>query len=108
MTPKAPVIDVFIGRDGDAWRMYIAPNSWAGLILFRCMDRHREIYPVARPDAHDLERHMWSTDSPYEHRKTSDGGIEIRASGRSALSLYYWLEALVNPGEVLRAAGIER
>ena len=28
MTPKSPIIDVLIARDGDAWRLYSAPYSW--------------------------------------------------------------------------------
>jgi hypothetical protein len=98
MTPKSPAIDVFIGRDGDVWRMYFAPRSWVPLLLFRSMGPNREIYPVARPDADDLDRHMWESDSPYEARKTSDGGLEIRAAGRSAICLLLWLEDLVKRG----------
>lgn len=99
MMEKAPMLDVFIGRDGDAWRLYAAPRSWRPAVLELRMDEHHEIFPVARPDADDLEHFMWESDSPYEHRKTSDGGIEIRAKGRSAVTLLLWLDELVrSPG----------
>jgi hypothetical protein len=59
------------------------------------MDEHGEILPVAKPDADDLERLMLETDSLYDHRRTSDGGIEILAKGRSAITLLVWLEVIV-------------
>jgi hypothetical protein len=65
------------------------------------MDEHLEIFPVARPDADDLERFMWDTDSPYDHRRTTDGGLEIRAEGRSAMTLVVWLEELVRSAPCL-------
>jgi hypothetical protein len=60
------------------------------------MNAHREIYPVAQPDPDDLERFMFERDAPYEHQRTTDGGLEIRASGRSALVLYDWLAAFLD------------
>jgi hypothetical protein len=57
---------------------------------------HGDIFPVARPDAADLERFMFEVDAPYSGRRTSDGGIEIVARGRSAICLLIWLEELVN------------
>lgn len=45
MTPKAPVFDLFIGGDGDAWRLYIAAGSWAPPVLSTRMDEHREVFP---------------------------------------------------------------
>jgi hypothetical protein len=59
------VLDLFIGKDGDAWRLYVAPCSWAPGLLSMRMDEHREVYPVAKPDPDDLEKFMWDTDSPY-------------------------------------------
>jgi hypothetical protein len=39
------------------------------MLLVDRMDEHREIYPVAKPDAAALDRFMWETDSPYEGRR---------------------------------------
>jgi hypothetical protein len=66
-------------------------------------DEHREIFPVAKPDADDFDRFMRETDSPYEYRRTSDGGIEILAEGRSAVTLLVWLEDIVRPAAVRSA-----
>jgi len=97
---KTPVLDLLIARDGDAWRLYLAPLSWRpGLLLMR-MGKDGTVFPVARPDPEDLERFMWETDSPYEQRRTNDGGIEIVAKGRSAVTLLVWLE------EVVRGAAV--
>jgi hypothetical protein len=49
MAPKTPVLDVFIGRDGDGWRLYVAPTSWKPELLRRRMDERGEIFPVAAP-----------------------------------------------------------
>jgi hypothetical protein len=43
---------------------------------------------------------MFETDSPYQHRRTSDGGIEIVARGHSAVTLLVWLEEIVQPAAV--------
>ncbi len=96
MKPQAPVLDIFIGRDHDAWRLYVAPTSSPALLWLR-LDENREIYPIGRPDAADLDRFMFDTDSPYEHRVSSDGGIQIVAKGRSAVTLLVWLEELMPP-----------
>jgi len=42
MNPKAPVLDLFIGHDHDAWRLYVAETSWMpGLLLGRMDDLGR-------------------------------------------------------------------
>lgn len=102
MEPKAPVLDLFIGRDHDAWRLYVAPTSWMPGLLRMRVDEHREIFPVAKPDADDLDKFMFETDSPYEHNRTTDGGIEILAKGRSAVTLLVWLEEIVQEAPKLR------
>jgi hypothetical protein len=96
MSPKTPVVDLFIGRDASAWRLYFAPRSCVPAAFARRVNERREIYPVGRPDAEDLRQFMWETDSPYEHRVTADGGIEILAEGRSAITLIGWLRDLVD------------
>jgi hypothetical protein len=102
MEPKAPVLDLFIGRDHDAWRLYVAPNSRdAGLLRMR-LDDSGTIFPVAKPDADDLDRFMFETDSPYEHRRSVDGGLEILAMGRSAVTLLVWLEDVVRSAPTRR------
>ncbi len=84
VTPKKPELDLFIGRDGDAWRLYVAPTSWKPELLRRRMDERGEISPVAAPDLADLDRVMANADAPFERRPTMDGGVEILAQGRSA------------------------
>jgi hypothetical protein len=95
MIPPRPVLDIFIGRSGDAWRLYVAATSWKPGLLRDRTDAHGEIFPVARPDVEDLDRFMWSVDSPFTRRPTTDGGVEILAKGRSAVTLLVWLEGLV-------------
>ncbi len=91
MTPQHPILDVFIGRDGDRWRLYFAPQSWKlGLAVER-----EGLSPVGEPDVADLDRFMWNTDSPFERRVTTDGGVEILARGRSAVTLSLWLRELI-------------
>ncbi len=100
MNPKAPVLELSIACDGDSWRLHVAPTSWKPGILSVRMDERGDGSPVAKPDANDLERFMFETDSPYERRMTSDGGIEILAKGRSAVTLLVWLEEIVLPATV--------
>jgi len=75
MTPKTPVLDLFIGRDGDAWRVYVAPTSWKPEVLRRRMDEHGEIFPVAAPDLADRDRVMWNADAPFERRPTTESVV---------------------------------
>lgn len=91
MIPKHPILDVLIGRDGDGWRLYFAPQSWKlGLAVPR-----EGLFPVGKPDVADLDEFMWKTDSPFERHATGDGGVEILARGRSAVTLSAWLRELI-------------
>jgi hypothetical protein len=94
MKPKAPVVDLLIIRDGDAWRLLFAPMSWVPGSLRTRVDGRRELFPVKQPDAEDLERFMFDADAPYDRRPTRDGGLELLARGRSAVCLLVWLEEL--------------
>lgn len=105
MSSKAPVLDLFIGRDGDAWRLYVAARSWRPGLLRDRLDDRGTIFPVAEPDVADLARFMWDVDSPYEKRLTADGGVEILAKGRSAIALTVWLEGIVGVEGVTGSAG---
>jgi hypothetical protein len=95
MLEKAPVLDVFLGREHDAWRLHFAPSSWCPGLRQIQLDQHYTIFPVSCPDVDRLERFMWERDAPYEYRKTKHGDLEILAKGRSALSLFAWLNELV-------------
>ena len=99
MQPQTPVFDVLIARDGDAWRLYTAPQSWRKPFGLR-VDKRGDIFPVGRPDVADLDRFMWDTDAPFQRRLTADGGVEIIAKGRSAMALAVWLQELVDQGRV--------
>lgn len=96
MSPQTPVLDVLIARDGDAWRLYLAPGSWRPGILgnIDTSTSVASVYPVGRPDVADLKRFAWETDSPHEHLVTADGGVEIVARGRSAITLAVWVGEL--------------
>lgn len=98
MKPQWPVLDVFIGKDHDAWRLYVAGSSWCPPMLRDRLDANREAFPVAQPDLDDLDRHMWATDSPYEKTVTTNGGAELLAKGRSAVTMLVWLEGLFDGG----------
>lgn len=77
--------------------MYSAPSSWR-TPFGSSMDQRGDVFPVQRPDIADLDRFMWETDSPFERRVTADGGVEIIAKGRSAITLVVWLQELVDRG----------
>jgi hypothetical protein len=57
------LLDLFIGRDHNAWRLYVAPNSWMPGVLRMRVDSDRTIFPVMDPDPDDLDRFMFETDS---------------------------------------------
>ena len=96
MAPKSPVLDLFIGRHGAAWRLYFAPTSWKPEPFQRQMDQRGEIFPVAEPDVAELDRVMWNARAPFERRPTRDGGVEILVQGRSAkVLLLGWLAGIV-------------
>lgn len=95
MTSRMPIIDVFVGRDGDAWRLYFAPSSWnPGL---GDLDRG-SIFPVGRPDIAALDRYMWNLGARFERSPTADGGVTIVGKGRSAIALAAWLAKLAVAG----------
>jgi hypothetical protein len=96
MTTRTPLLDVLIGRDGDAWRLYVAATSWQPTVLQDRMDERGSIFPVARPDAHSLDGVMSKAECPYDRRLTADGDIEIMAKGRSAIAVFAWLERIVS------------
>ena len=94
MEANALIIDVLIARDRLAWRLYSAPRSWrAPFSLYA--DRRGDVFPLREPSLTDLDQFMWATDSPFERRPTADGGIEIVARGRSAVTLSAWLRELM-------------
>lgn len=103
MIPQRPVIDLFIGRDGEAWRLYSAANSWKPGLLRDRMDERGDIFPVAKPDPDDLDKFMWDVDAPFARHTTTDGGLEILAKGRSAVTLLVWLEGIVGVGPSSRS-----
>jgi hypothetical protein len=67
-------------------------------VWLRQADERGDVFPLGRPDLADLDRFMWDTDSPFERRQTADGGVEIVARGRSALTLAVWLQQLIERG----------
>jgi hypothetical protein len=96
MTTQTPVLDVLIGRDREAWRLYVSATSWQPTVLQNRMDERGSIFPVARPDVQNLNRFMLNVDCSYDKRLTTDGGVEILAKGRSAIALLVWLERIVS------------
>ncbi len=94
MRPQAPILDLFVGGGGDAYRLYFAPASSVPASLRRRLDERGDVFPVRKPDLEDLASFMWATDSPYAGHTTSNGA-EIYTVGRSAVTLTVWLEGLV-------------
>jgi hypothetical protein len=60
-------------------------------------DTHYEAYPVLL-DFDDLERHMSSSDAPYEKHVTKTGSVELLAHGRAAEALAVWLSTAFSSG----------
>jgi hypothetical protein len=93
---KRPVIDIFIGRDGPAWRLYVAPSSWKPGYLGE-MDAG-SVFPVGQPNVAALDRLLRRVGTPVDRRQTGDGGVEILATGRAAVAVAAWLAELVDAG----------
>jgi hypothetical protein len=95
MTRPQPKLEVFFGRHGDAWRVYV--NGWAAPYVRQKLDEHGEAWPVREPDLTDLREHMWKLDTPYTEARTTLGGVAIEARGRSAVALWEWLDGQLAP-----------
>lgn len=94
MSDQTPKVDVFIGRHGETWRLYVAPGSWCPPMLRDRLGGQLEAWPVAEPDLEALDRHMWTCDAPYEQRAAT-AGVQLVARGRSAVVFITWLERLL-------------
>jgi hypothetical protein len=81
---------LFVGRDGDAWRLYLAPASWCPA-CFGCGWMSTARFAPSRNPI----RTTWSVEHGLALQETSEGGLEILAKGRSAVTLLVWLEDLV-------------
>lgn len=94
--------EVLIQRDTDAWRLHA--RGWVPGHARTRLDVRGEFYPLGEPDVEDLEQFMWAFDAPYQARRTSQGSVEITATGRAASALWEWLteliEATTSPGHV--------
>jgi hypothetical protein len=90
------VLEVFIDKDRDAWRLYT--SGWIPPHLRAKLDEHGEAFPVAEPDLEKLDKFMWAADAPYEKTVTKRGGVELKVRGRSAVVLWEWLAELVENG----------
>lgn len=93
-------IEVFIGRHGDAWRLYT--HGWVAPFLKQKLDRHGEAFPVGEPDLADLEEYMWGLDAPYLVQTSTAGGVAIEAKGRSAVALWEWLDEHLSTSKLER------
>lgn len=88
----APIVDVFIARDGARWRLYVAPGAWCPPMVHDHLNAQGEA-SIANFDAAELERFLWAADAPHALRSTATGGAQIEARGRSAIVLAEWLAA---------------
>jgi hypothetical protein len=90
---RPPILDVFIGRDGGAWRLYFAPSSWKPGHVANV--EGGSLFPVGRPDVAALDRFVRKVGSRIERRQAIDGGLEILARGGAAVAVAAWLETLL-------------
>jgi hypothetical protein len=95
MTEQAPPFDLFVSPDRVGARLYLTRRSWLPPVLRDHLDENLEAKLAALPDWTAFDRFMWETDSPHEKRITTSGGAEIRARGRSAVTLLVWLEGVL-------------
>ena len=86
-------LDVYIGPDRVGARLYLTRRSWLPPVLRDHLDENLEAKLPKLPDWEAFDRFMWETDSPHEKRVTTSGGAEIKAKGRSAVTLLVWLES---------------
>jgi hypothetical protein len=100
MTRPQAKLEVFFGRHGGAWRVYV--NGWAAPYVRSKLDQHGEAWPVAAPDLADLRQYMWKLDAPYAEAPTVLGGVALEAQGRSAVALWEWLDGYLTPAPLER------
>jgi len=95
MIQQTRVLHRFIGRDGDAWRLYVAATSWKPMLLADRMDEHGSLFPVAKRDvasrcqlasARNFARATISPPQPF-HGRTPEAA-RLRPSAASGRSPY--------------------
>ena len=92
-----PLLDIFCMKEGDAWRVHVAPD-WTPTELERLVDYNGEAYPVLL-DWEDLERHMEGASAQYEVHISHAGSVELTAQGaQSAETLARWLATALSSG----------
>jgi hypothetical protein len=85
--------EVLIQPDAAAWRLHA--RGWIPLYARMKLDVRGDVFPVGEPNLQDLEQFMWALDAPYEARRTSEGSVEIAATGRGANAVWEWLTELI-------------
>lgn len=92
-----PLLNVFCMKEGDAWRVHLAPRSIPP-DLERLFDQHGEAYPVLL-DWEDLERQMRAAGAEYQTHVSRAGSVELTAEGApAAAALGRWLAGALASG----------
>jgi hypothetical protein len=92
-----PLLNVFCMKEGDAWRVHIAPD-WMPRELERLFDYNGEAYPVLL-DWEDLERNMEAASAQYEVHISHAGSVELTAQGaQAAETLARWFATALSSG----------
>jgi hypothetical protein len=92
-----PLLNVFCMKEGDAWRVHVAPD-WMPPELERLFDYNGEAYPVLL-DWEDLERHMETASAQYEVHFSCAGSVELTAHGaEAAATLARWFATALSSG----------
>jgi hypothetical protein len=91
-------LDIFCdkGKD-DAWRIYAWPG-WLPGFLRNCFDKNWEAYPVYI-DLEELDRQMESSDAEYEKTFSTNGSVQLKATGLAATVLAVWLSQSFASGQ---------
>jgi hypothetical protein len=92
-----PLLNVFCLKEGDAWRLHLAPESFRPS-LERLFDHNGEAYPVL-VDWEHLDRHMAARNAPYDAHMSHAGSVELTARGACAAdALAEWLAMSLSSG----------